>query len=160
MGNKLHFMCGKMASGKSTLSKVLAKEHNAILLSEDEILGKLYPNKIESLEDYVKYSSMVKELFKEHIIELLKKGCNVVLDFPANTKSQREWFKEIYVEAWVSHELHFVDKSDKTCKEQLQIRNKDLPDDAPFSSEESFDMITKYFQVPEDNEGFEIKRYE
>lgn len=38
MKNKLYLMCGKMASGKSTLSKKLAEENNAILLSEDEIL--------------------------------------------------------------------------------------------------------------------------
>ncbi len=31
----LHLLCGKMASGKSTLSKELTKKHSAILLVED-----------------------------------------------------------------------------------------------------------------------------
>lgn len=31
----LHILCGKMASGKSTLSKKLRDEHHAILISED-----------------------------------------------------------------------------------------------------------------------------
>ncbi|KFF47391.1 MULTISPECIES: AAA family ATPase [Pseudomonas] len=31
----LHLLCGKIASGKSTLAKTLAAEHAAIVLSED-----------------------------------------------------------------------------------------------------------------------------
>lgn len=54
MKNKLYLMCGKMASGKSTLSKKLAEENNAILLSEDEILKKLYPDEIKSYQNYKK----------------------------------------------------------------------------------------------------------
>lgn len=42
----LHLMCGKIASGKSTLAKALATEHAAILLSEDHWLSRLYPQQI------------------------------------------------------------------------------------------------------------------
>jgi len=160
MENKLHFLAGKMAAGKSTLSKKLASEHNAVLLSEDEILKKLYPTEIQTMQDYLKYSKRVKEVLKDHIIELLQKGCNVVLDFPANTKEQRAWFKEIHQAAWVGHTLHFVDKSDEVCKEQLKMRSQDLPAGAPFTTEAEFDLITKYFEKPLDEEKFEIKRYE
>ncbi|NCE91845.1 AAA family ATPase [Pseudomonas sp. L13] len=33
----LHLLCGKIASGKSTLAKTLAAEHGAIVLSEDRL---------------------------------------------------------------------------------------------------------------------------
>ena len=39
----------------------------------------------------------------EYIIELLKKGNEVVLDLPANTIVQREWFKDIFKTANVEH---------------------------------------------------------
>jgi len=39
----LYFMCGKMAAGKSTLSKELARMHNAVLLNRDDWLAALYP---------------------------------------------------------------------------------------------------------------------
>lgn len=124
-------MCGKMAAGKSTLSKKLAKEKDAILLSEDKILGQLYPSEIQTIEDYVTYSSRVKIMLKEHLIELLKKGNNVVLDFPANTISQREWFKEIIKESKIEHVMHYVKRSDDVCKSQLKremrIYHKILP---------------------------------
>lgn len=159
MNNQLHFMCGKMASGKSTLSKELAKKYDAILLCEDDILLKLYPNEIKTISEYVEYSKRLKEMIKEHIVSMLTNGCNVVLDFPANTKAQREWFKEVFEEAWVKHTLHFIDKSDEVCKSQLAIRSKGLPKGAPFTTEKEFDMITKYFQMPEDSESFNIIRY-
>jgi predicted kinase len=159
MGNRLHFLCGKMASGKSTLSKKLKEENDAILLCEDEILKKLYPTEIQTIQDYVTYSSRVKESLKEPIIDMLKKGSNVVLDFPANTKKQRDWFKEIYQEACVEHTLHYVDKSDDICKAQLKIRNKDLPKGSAFTTDEEFDAITKYFEEPCNDEDFEVIRY-
>jgi len=160
MNNQLHFTCGKMASGKSTLSKELAKKYDAILLSEDDILLNLYPDKIETISEYMEYSQRVKKIFKNHIIEILKKGNSVVLDFPANTYKQREWFKEIFQESWVNHTLHFIDKSDKVCKEQLILRSKGLPKGTPFTSEKEFDMVTKYFQEPQESEKFNIIRYE
>ena len=39
----LHLLCGKIASGKSTLANTLAAEHAAIVLSEDHWLAQLYP---------------------------------------------------------------------------------------------------------------------
>ncbi len=157
--NRLHFLSGKMAAGKSTLSKQLAQEHNAILFCEDEMLTKLYPMEITTIADYVKYSSRLKETLTEHIIKLLKRGDNVVLDFPANTQRQRVWFKELCKSADVEHTLHFVNKSDEVCKAQLQKRNKTLPKDTPLTSEETFDAITKHFEVPLNEESFEIKYY-
>ncbi len=157
MKNKLYFMCGKMAAGKSTFSKLLAKEKNAILLSEDEILKKLYPYEIQTIKDYVNYSSRIKTMLKDHLIELLKKGNSVVLDFPANTITQREWFKEIIKESKIDHEMYYIKRSDEICKEQLKKRNKNLPKDTPLIDEETFDTITKYFQEPSEDENFNIK---
>ncbi|MFX4276887.1 AAA family ATPase [Aliarcobacter butzleri] len=156
MKNKLYLMCGKMASGKSTLSKKLAEENNAILLSEDEILKKLYPDEIKTIEDYIKYSSRLKNMLREHIIELLKKENSVVLDFPANTINQREWFKKIIKKANIEHEMFYVKRSDEICKNQLKKRNENLSKDEPLIDEATFDAITKYFQEPNDNEDFNI----
>lgn len=154
MNNKLYFMCGKMASGKSTLSKKLTREHNAILFSEDEILKKLYPDEIQTLNDYVKYSLRLKTVLKETIIELLIKGNSVILDFPANTKKQRAWFKEIFLEAKVEHCMYYVKRSNEVCKKQLKKRNEGKSKDEPLINEATFDAITKYFQEPDESEGF------
>jgi len=152
----LHLMCGKMAAGKSTLAVTLANKNNAILIVEDEWLSMLYPDEIKSINDYIQYSTRLKNIITPHVILLLKQGSSVVLDFPANTIKQRKQLRSIFEAADVSHVLHYVDASDEKCKEQLKKRNKINPDQVAFTSEEEFDAINQYFQVPSENEYFNI----
>ena len=63
----LIFFCGKMGSGKSTYSKKLASELNAVLLSEDKWLSAIYPEEIKNFDDYIKYSSRLKPLLEGHV---------------------------------------------------------------------------------------------
>jgi predicted kinase len=152
----LHFLCGKMASGKSTLARELARAHQAVLLEEDHFLAALFPGEIHSIADYIKYSSRVKDALSEHIVFLLRSGISVVLDFPGNTRNQRRWFHQLIECAEVAHELHYLDVSDEVCKSQLRERSKSLPEGAPFTSDAEFEAITKYFQPPTAEEGFRV----
>ena len=156
----LHFFCGKMAAGKSTLAIELAKDNNAILLIEDDWLSHLYPDKISDIQDYIRYSVRLKNLVSGHVVSLLSHGVSVVLDFPANTKDQRNWFRAIYERANASHTLHFVDVSNDICKRQLKERSRDKPEGSAFTSDAEFYEIKKYFQKPSEVEGFNIIRYQ
>lgn len=156
----LHSFCGKMAAGKSTLAKKLAKESNHILLIEDDWLSELYPEEISCIADYIKYSSRLKKILSNHIKSLLLQGISVVLDFPANTKEQRNWLRTLYDEEKVSHTLHYVDVDNDICKKQLKERSKNKPKGMAFTSEAEFDAITKYFQAPLEDEGFNIIHYQ
>jgi predicted kinase len=42
----LFFLCGKMAAGKSTLSRQLAERADAVLLEQDHFLATLFPGEI------------------------------------------------------------------------------------------------------------------
>ncbi|WP_088890721.1 AAA family ATPase [Leptolyngbya ohadii] len=156
----LHFFCGKMAAGKSTLAKELALREKAILFSEDELLSKLFPEEIHEISDYIKYSTRLKEALTDPICNLLSSGISVVLDFPGNTTRQRAWFRKLFEQANVQHKMHFIDATDDRCKQQLKQRSKDLPPDSPFTTDAEFDAITAYFQPPADDEGFHLIRYE
>ncbi len=155
----LHLLCGKMAAGKSTLAKKLAKKHNAILLVEDEWLLSLYPEEIKNIPDYIKYSLRLKNTVLHHIRSLLLHDLSVVLDFPANTKDQRKDLRAIFEKENIVHILHYVDTSDDLCKHQLRQRSKDKPEDSAFTTDAEFDAITKYFQPPSEDEGFNIIHY-
>ncbi len=156
----LHFFCGKMAAGKSTLAIELAKANNAILLIEDDWLSHLYPEEITDIPEYIRYSVRLKNILSGHVASLLSHGVSVVLDFPANTKDQRNWFRDIYEQASASHTLHFVDVSNDICKRQLKERSKYKPEGSAFTSDAEFDAITKYFQTPSEDEAFTIIRYQ
>ena len=84
---RLFFFCGKMGAGKSTRAKLLAAEHNAVRISEDEWLAAHYPGQIQTFDDYLALSQGIKPFIKAHVQQILRSGVHVVMDFPANTKA-------------------------------------------------------------------------
>jgi predicted kinase len=153
---KLIFLCGKMAAGKSTLARDLARQENAVLLVQDEFLDSLFPGEITDIAGFVKYSARLRDALAPHIHSLLSRGISVVLDFPGNTKAQRAWFRQLFEGANADHELHFVDASDALCKRQLKDRSKDLTPGSAWTTEAEFEAITVYFQPPSEEEGFNV----
>ncbi len=149
---RLIYFCGKMGAGKSTESKKVAIERNAVLISEDEWLSKLYPNQIRSFDDYIKFSGQLRPLIKSHVQNILRSGSSVVMDFPANTKKQREWFTNLSIEAKSESELIYLKASNALCIKQIAQRSIEQPSRAAFDNEEMFYHVTKYFEEPDKNE--------
>jgi shikimate kinase len=152
----LTFFCGKMGAGKSTKSKAVSLEKNAVLLSEDEWLSSHYPGQINSFDDYLKFSMIIKPFVKAHVQQIISTGTNVVMDFPANTVRQRAWFKQLCAEAACDHELIFLDVSNAQCLSQIATRRTEQPERAQFDSEEVFNHITRFFEAPSASEGLNI----
>jgi predicted kinase len=155
---KLLFLCGKMAAGKSTLSRELAERENAVLLVQDEFLERLFPGEIVDIPGYVKYSSRLNDALEPLICSLLSRGISVVLDFPGNTRSQRAWFRHLLEVSGADHELHFIDVSDDVCKRQLNERSNGLPAGTAWTTDAEFDAITAYFEPPSTEERFNWDR--
>jgi predicted kinase len=156
----LIFFCGKMAAGKSTLSKTLAARDGAVRLEQDHFIATLFPGEVVDIASYVKHSSRIRQALTPHIGSLLSMGNNVVLDFPANTRLQRAWFRELFESAGAPHELHYIEASDELCKRQLRERSRHLPPGTPWTTEAEFDMIMAHFDPPGDDEGFHVIRHE
>jgi predicted kinase len=154
----LVFFCGKMGAGKSTKSREIALERNAVLLSEDEWLEAIYPNKISSLDDYIRYSSLLKPQIKKLVQSILAAGTDVVMDFPANTTSQREWFRGIFTEVNAPHSLVYIDVTNEVCLERIAERRIAQPERATTDTVEMFEQVTRHFVEPTPGEGFNITR--
>ena len=150
----LTFFCGKMGAGKTTKAIEVAQKNNAVLLSEDEWLASIYPNKIASLQDYINYSGLLKSQMKKLVQSILSTGTNVVMDFPANTIKQRAWFKSIFSEIQAPHQLIYIDLPDNTCLQQVNKRRREQPERAATDTPEMFEQVTKYFVAPKSDEGF------
>ena len=152
----LHLLCGKIASGKSTLAKSLAAEHGAIVLSEDHWLASLYPGEIQAIADYLRCAQRVRGVLGPLVVNLLESGVNVVLDFPANTLANREWLLGLAQAAKVPHRLHYLELDDATCRARLHARNAQGEHDFAATDAE-FDLITRHFCVPSEEEGLVIE---
>lgn len=153
----LHMICGKMASGKSTLTAELAQAPGTVVISEDFWLARLFGPEMHEVADYIRCSRRLREPMTPHIQDLLRAGVSVVLDFPANTVPTRAWMRTLFEGAGADHRLHVIDVSDEICKARLRARNAEgLHDFA--ATEAQFDAITSYFVLPSEDEGFTVVR--
>lgn len=146
-------LCGKIASGKSTLASRLANQNGAILLSEDSWLNALYSDVMVSSSDYMRCSSKLRIIMGPHIASVLNAGISVVLDFPANTVETRKWMRDIVKKTNAAHQLHILNVSDEICLDRLHKRNEQ--GDHPFAiTEELFHQFSKHLVAPSQAEGF------
>lgn len=159
MAATLYFPCGKMAAGKSTLARELARRHDAVLLVQDQLLEALFLGDIIDVAAFLEFRSRLERALTPLVCDLLARGIPVVLDFPANTRSQRAWFRTLIDRSGARHELHYVDVPDDVCKRQLKERSRHLPEGTPWTSDAEFDAITVYFDPPSDEEGFTVIRH-
>jgi predicted kinase len=153
----LHFICGKAASGKTTLAQELAQRHAAVMFGEDEWLT-LLNVEINSLADHQRHSKTLKAVLAPLVVRLLRLDVSVVFDFAGNSPVDRAWVRSLFQSTNADHVLHHISASDKTCKTRLRLRNETRPDGLYFGyvSEERFDEVTRYFKPPSDEEGFHL----
>lgn len=146
-----------MGAGKTTASVSLARNITAVRISEDEWLSVLYPNLINTFDDYLHYSSRVKQLLFEHVANILKSGADVVMDFPANTLKQRKWFLDLAKYAGSDTELIYLRASDELCLSRIAARRIEQPERAVFDNEAVFFEVSRLFKEPMEHEGIKIE---
>jgi predicted kinase len=151
----LYLLCGKIAAGKSTLARRLAARPATLLISEDQWTSNLFSDDMQTVDDYATYSARLRAAMGPHVVDILRQGLSIVLDFPANTIGYRSWMHSLITRANVAHELHFLDVPDLICKQRLQERNAGGVH--PFQvGEADYELFTSYFVPPEANEGFNV----
>jgi predicted kinase len=155
----LHFFCGKAGAGKSTAAGRLARDHGAILISEDIWLVRLFGDQMKTFDDYIRVSAKLKSVVGPLAVDLLKAGHSVVLDFQANTQAGRRWFRSVFEQAGSAHVLHFVSASDEACLARIARRNVERPEGSHHLTEEDFIHVSSFFQAPEEAEGFNVETH-
>lgn len=153
----LHFISGRLAAGKTTLARKLATDYHAVLVSEDVWLSKLSEG-ISSFDDYLKWSRRCRSVMGPLIVNILRVGACVVLDFAGNTVAERAWARNLSERAKASHILHFLDVDEEECLRRLLLRNEVKPEGLYFAdtTETDFRAVCKWFQTPSPEEDLNI----
>lgn len=149
----LYLVCGKIAAGKSTLTRQLAERPATLLIALDDWMSTLYPTEVRTIEDFSRLTTRLREVMGPHIVTILRNNVSVALDFPANTVKWRDWMRTIFTAADAPHELHVLDPSDAVCKERLRLRNASGTHQYQID-EATYDLFTSYFVLPAPEEGF------
>ncbi|MCL6699624.1 ATP-binding protein [Sphingomonas sp. NSE70-1] len=151
----LHAFCGKIASGKSSLAASLANAPQTILISEDQLLSRLYPGEVVTIDDYVRVATRLRAAIGPHLEKLLRTGLNIVLDFQANTPASRAWVRSVAERADAEHILHVLDVPDEVCRSRLAERNAAGAHEYQVS-EADFELFNSYVVPPTSAEGFNV----
>lgn len=151
----LHILCGKIASGKSTLAAQLGARDGTVVMSEDVWLAGLFGDQMATGADFMRFSGKLRSTMAPHVVAMLNSGLSVVLDFAANTVEQRAWMRGLVEESGAHHRLHVLDTDEEVCLARLKVRN--AGGTHPFDvSEELFRRFSRNFVLPGPEEGFEV----
>ena len=151
----LHMLCGKIASGKSTLAASLATAPGTIRIAEDDWLAALFGQEMSTVADYVLCAGKLRGAMDPHVVALLNAGMSVVLDFQANTVEARAWMRSILERTDAAHRLHVLNVPDEVCLARLRARNAD--GGHPFAATEAqFHRISAHYVTPLPEEGFDL----
>jgi predicted kinase len=156
----LHFISGRLAAGKTTLARKLADQESAVLFCEDVWLSKLADG-ISTFEEYLKWSRRIRSVMGPIIIDILRSGSSVILDFAGNTTVERRWVRSLFEGAEAPHMLYFLDIDEEECLRRLAVRNETKPEGLYFAntSEAEFREISRWFEPPMPEEDFQMVRY-
>lgn len=103
------------------------------------------------------FSRRIRPFIRNQVREILGTGTSVVLDFPANTASQRAWHRETATEIGAPYRLVYLKADDELCLRQIAKRRQEQPERAAFDTEDIFHQVTRFFEEPDAVELLEME---
>ena len=120
----VYLLCGLPGSGKTTYAKKIVDEQGALSLSIDDemikrygVAGIDYPT-----EKRNEYKTSVMEIIKSKIVEDIRNGQSVVLDFGVRKKMDREYFRDLVESNGAEMQLIYIKASRALLLERLNRR--------------------------------------
>lgn len=153
---KVYLFCGKICSGKSYYAKKMTEEKQAVILSCDELMLSVLPQDLG--EDYSIYSEKSKNYLHARTVDIVRAGCNVILDWGFWYKKERADISKFYEEHGIEYEWHYIDISEEKRRENIQKRNAEVikeENQAYYVDEGLFEKCNTLFEVPDETENME-----
>ena len=147
----LFLMCGLPGSGKTTLAKRIERDRDALRLTPDEWIARLFgqgltPPALDWCRDPV-------EAIQWEVAErALRLGVNVILDFGFWSRTEREEFRARAAALGARSELHFLDVPRAELSARVAARNAELPPHTFRVTEAQLDAWWNLFEPPNADE--------
>lgn len=147
----LFLMCGLPGSGKTTLAKRIERERDALRLTPDEWIARLFgqsltPPALDWCRD------PVESVQWEVAERALRLGINVILDFGFWSRTEREEFRARAAALGARSELHFLDVPRAELSARIAARNAEPPPYTFRITETQLDAWWNLFEPPPPDE--------
>ena len=149
---KVYLICGKICSGKSTYAEQLRVQHNAVVLSTDEITLALFGRHCGDKHD--EYVERTENYLFNKSLELIEVGINVILEWGFWLKKERDYAREFYNSRNIECEFHYIDISDDAWKARIEQRNQTVLIDKTSAYYVDENLLAKFnsiFEVPSED---------
>lgn len=145
---KVILICGKIGSGKTTYANKLAKQINAVNISQDELMLNLFGAGLYYSEPkkYEEYCSKVEDYVKR------KAGAIVICENGFWSRSERDELRKRYSDMEVKCELHYIDTSEKQRLQNIKCRNEEIQQGKSHFYLTNDNDIYHFFETPDDCE--------
>jgi predicted kinase len=144
-------ICGLPCAGKTTLARQLEHEQNALRLTPDEWIVRLYGADVSG-EALDAARDPVEDVLWDLAARVLVLGVDVILDFGFWTRGEREGFRSRATQLGARSELHFLNVPEETLLTRLAARNGDLPPGTFWIDEARMREWYRLFEAPTEDE--------
>lgn len=102
----------------------IKEQENAVILSIDEVTYDLIDN--EQGEFYDAFAERVNKYLMKKAVEIVKAGCNVILDWGFWTKAARQETTKYFNQFGIDVEWHYVDIERSRWERLIEERNNKI----------------------------------
>ena len=149
--NSIILLCGKPASGKTTLrNKIIDRYTNIYSLSCDEEMLEKF-GEIPDEKEFNEKLNLTKNMLYTKAIKMLKTS-DVILDFGFWYKAEREYVKDIFKEYNIV--LIYLNVNHKTLIKNIQNRNENLSKNEYYMDEETLNILVSKFEPLDTSENY------
>ncbi|HYH86012.1 MAG TPA: ATP-binding protein [Pyrinomonadaceae bacterium] len=144
-------MCGLPCSGKTTLAKRIERERNALRLTPDEWIARLFGADVAGEALDAARDPMEAALW-ELAARVLALGVDVILDFGFWARAERDEFRRRAAGLGARSELHFTDAPEDVLLTRLAARNAEPPPGTFWIDEARLRLWSSLFEPPTEDE--------
>jgi predicted kinase len=155
----VYLICGFIGAGKSTFSKMLEEETDAVRITKDEWSIKLIGND-PTITGYAEWDSKITGLSRDFAFYLAEKGIDVILDEGFWERKTREEMRKRANAIGAKVVMYFLDTPIETIRERVLRRNNNLTKESFEISREMLDDYLKYWEPPTKDEDFIVAKIE
>lgn len=143
----LHIIQGFLGAGKSTFSKKLAQENDAIIYNPDEWVEIIF-TKDEFLANWNKCFDETVNILWKNAKNMLLSGKDVIFDMGFWDKQSRDNAKEFATKLNVGFKHYYVYAPDDILKERISLRSGEIAE----RNLKNFEKLKENFVEPKDDE--------
>lgn len=150
-------MCGVAGSGKTTYAQRLEAQGYVRLSIDEEVWHRFGRYGIDYFpDDYARLSQEAEEVVRPRLVDLVERGCDVVVDLSFWRRASREEYKQLVETAGGRWRLVYLQVPTDVLRQRLSQRARRFDANAAFAvTDDVLDTFLAGFEAPS-GEGEEV----